>query len=383
MRILFIANSVMLYGANRSMLDLAFGLKKLGQNIFFFIPQNGVINENHNVLRKKLEESGFTCVILNYTTSVHNSSEKTITERMFRKEVNRRCLPKMQEWATKWGIDIVHTNSLTHIIGARLAEQIKKPHVWHIREALRDHYNLEYDNVLLYRCCLKRTKKIICISEYIRNAYKRILLGVSVQVLYDGFNIDNYVIDNGYVRSKDTFIIIICGIIQRGKGQLEAVKAVKYLIEKYDVRNIRLQIVGDYFGEYGETILNYIKENELGNYIELIPFQNDLRELRRKADIALMCSRNEALGRVTIESMLSENLVIGANAAGTTEIIEDKGTGYLYEPGNIKDLSEKIYHAICHWDSQEEIIKKAKDYAIKNFSMDHYAKKMLDIYKNL
>ena len=65
----------------------------------------------------------------------------------------------------------------------------------------------------------------------------------------------------------------------------------------------------------------------------IVPFQSDLYELRKHADIALMCSRGEALGRVTVEAMLSENLVIGADSAGTKEIIQNKVTGYLYKTG--------------------------------------------------
>lgn len=373
----------MLYGANRSMLDLAKGLKKLKQEVFFFIPQAGAINENHRLLKKKVEDYGFTCVFLNYSSSVHNECERTISERLFRKEINHECLAKMQEWAMEWKIDIIHTNSLTHNIGALLARRIKRPHVWHIRESLKKDYNLEYDNKLLYRYYLKKTEQVICISNYIQNIHKKILSGVPVQVLYDGFDTGNYIIDNGYSKFKENFIIIICGIIQEGKGQLEAVKAIKYLIEKYKVKNICLQLIGNYYGKYGEQILDFIRDNNLYDYISIIPFQEDLRELRKKADIALMCSRNEALGRVTVESMLSENLVIGANSAGTAEIVKDNVVGYLYEPGNVEELGEKIYDVITHWSQQEEIIKRAKEYAIKNFDFINYAKKVLDIYTKL
>ena len=112
----------------------------------------------------------------------------------------------------------------------------------------------------------------------------------------------------------------------------------------------------------------------------MIPFQLDLKELRKEADIALMCSKSEGFGRVTVESMLSENIVIGANCAGTAEIIKDGINGYLYESGNIYDLSEKIYYVIAHWNDQQKIIKNAKEYAKLNFNIESYAKKICEIY---
>ena len=86
------------------------------------------------------------------------------------------------------------------------------------------------------------------------------------------------------------------------------------------------------------------------------------------------------MGRVTVESMLSENVVIGASCAGTAEIIKDGVNGYLYESGNVYDLSEKLYNVITHWSEQQKIIKNAKEYAKLNFNIENYAEKICEIY---
>lgn len=96
-----------------------------------------------------------------------------------------------------------------------------------------------------------------------------------------------------------------------------------------------------------------------------------------------MCSQNEAFGRVTVESMLSENVVIGTKSAGTAEIIEDGVNGYLYEVGNIQELSRKIYDVISHWGEQEQMVKKAKKFAKEKYDSLEYAKKILRIYMDL
>jgi glycosyltransferase involved in cell wall biosynthesis len=48
------------------------------------------------------------------------------------------------------------------------------------------------------------------------------------------------------------------------------------------------------------------------------------------ADVALMCSRSEAMGRVTAEAMSACRPVIGFDAGGTSELIDHGRTGLLY-----------------------------------------------------
>lgn len=382
LRVLFVANCEGLYGANRSMLDLAIGLQRLGQEIFFFFPQEES-GEGRYILKKELNRHGFTYIFLPYCPSVHSNNKKEIGGRIFRQKKNLKCLSQMKNYIREWKIDIIHTNSLTHTIGAVLSGQTDKPHVWHIREALKEHYGMVYDSSLLYKYALRKTAQVICISDYVRNVYKEILQSAHVITLYDGFDVEYYIMDGVYRKCPSVYNILICGVICEGKGQLDAVRAMEQLIHRYNVKNVHLQIVGGGAGAYFKQIKSFINKEKIDNYVDILPFQVDLRELREKTDIALVCSRGEAFGRVTVESMLSENLVIGADSAGTAEIIKDGIVGYLYETGNVVDLCEKIYHVITHWSEQAVIIKRAKAYAKKKYDVNCYAERMLHIYKRL
>ena len=50
----------------------------------------------------------------------------------------------------------------------------------------------------------------------------------------------------------------------------------------------------------------------------------------------------EAFGRVAVEAQSMEKVVIASNIGGSNETIIDEKTGYLFESGNAKSLSEKI-----------------------------------------
>ena len=378
-RILFIAHSVSLYGATRSLIDLTSELQRLGHQLFVFIPQEGNLEERHK-LTDIFDKIGVTYTFLAYCPSVHRRQESSFWLREFRRTINKTCLEEMKEYVDSWKIDIIHTNSLTHLIGFQLSQRANKPHVWHIREGLKKDFGLFYDNKLQYKYGLLKTQQIVCISNYIQKIHRKMLFGAHVTTIYNGFNIDNYILEKAYQKNPSIFTMIICGSIQESKGQFDAVRAIENLINQRGINNIRLRIVGNCCNEYGEQIKRYIEANHLETYVEMISFQLDLKEIRKEADIALMCSRSEGFGRVTVESMLSENVVIGANCAGTTEIIKDGVNGYLYESGNIYDLSEKIYYVITHWNNQQRIIKNAKEFAKLNFNIESYAKRICEIY---
>ena len=101
MHILFIANCESLYGANRSMIDLAIELQKLGQKIFFFFPWQGT-GKNRYRLKKEFQKNGFSYACLNYCPSVHAGEKNRITNGVLHNEINQRCLGKMKQYVLRW-----------------------------------------------------------------------------------------------------------------------------------------------------------------------------------------------------------------------------------------------------------------------------------------
>ena len=167
--------------------------------------------------------------------------------------------------------------------------------------------------------------------------------------------------------------------MQEGKGQIYAVKMIHILIDR-GMTKVHLYIVGNRNPEYEKVLKKYISDNSLENYITFVDFTKNIQEIRKNIDIALVCSKNEALGRVTIESMLSDILVIGANSGGTAEIIQDGKTGYLYRSEDEVDLTEKVIYAWNHKEEVKEIVRQAKSYAEENFDSVKQTEKIEKMY---
>ena len=174
--------------------------------------------------------------------------------------------------------------------------------------------------------------------------------------------------------------MILPGRIAPGKGQLDAVKAIEQLIKKKKL-SIELFIIGNTEDrEYEKKVKLYIKKNHLERYVHIEPYVSDLRQFRKKCDIGLTCSKNEAFGRVTIENQLAGLLVIGADTGGTSEIIKDNETGLLYKEGNYMDLAEKIEYALMHKNEMRAIARSGKEKAAQDFSIQRLVDQITEIY---
>ena len=132
---------------------------------------------------------------------------------------------------------------------------------------------------------------------------------------------------------------------------------------------------------YYQELKKSICENHLEGYVILAGFTENMEKVWRNTDICVMCSRAEAFGRVTVEAMLAGVFVIGANTAGTAEIIEDQKNGLLYQQGDPKDLASKIMYVLQHKEWAKRIAMAGQQYALEKFSALRNAEEIVGVYQ--
>ena len=376
MRVLFITNCSVLYGANRSMLEVIEELQKHKIQSNVILPEPGPIEAELDRLRCRYR-------VIKNCNGVHEAGAFNRKQAWVNLCYNLKCVYQIRQLLKTWKIDIIHTNNSVNLFGAMLALATGIPHVWHIREMLKLAYGYEYDFPKLTHWLMKRADKVLFISKVTRQYWEKHTHYKNAEVIYNGFDIEHYIDTNRAHSLGDKINLLLAGSIGPEKRPIDAVKAVYLLIQR-GIKNVHLDIVGDgRKPEYMDKLRQYIQRHGLEEYIELLPFHGDLREIRKNSDIALMCSRGEALGRVTIESMAAGLLVIGANSGGTKELIEDGVSGYLYKVGSPRELADKIIYAIEHWDEAKKIIKTAQDNAEKTFSVKNYAIEIRKVYEQV
>jgi len=174
----------------------------------------------------------------------------------------------------------------------------------------------------------------------------------------------------------DKKIIICVGNLAKIKGQHILVNAMKYVIKKRP--DVLCILVGD--GQLKKDLKSLIKKLNLQDYISLVgrvPHQ-DVPLWINSADIFVLPSLSEGNPTVMFEALGCGVPFVGTKVGGVPEIITSNEYGFLVDPGNPKDLAEKIIEALDNdWDRE-----KIHNYA-QRFTWDKIARETLKVYKKV
>jgi 1,2-diacylglycerol 3-alpha-glucosyltransferase len=96
-------------------------------------------------------------------------------------------------------------------------------------------------------------------------------------------------------------------------------------------------------------------------------------------DLFIFPSLAETQGLVALEAMSCGVPVIGANALALKDTIKDDKVGFLYQQGDLDDLTEKIEKA---YSKRNEFSKNCLEY-VKEHSLDRTIKRLVEIYEGL
>ena len=373
MKILFIGHEKDINGASKSMLNIISQLE--GKNKIYVLTSFAAgefINElkKHNV---KILVTKF------YHWKAYRGKksywiETRIKWFLYQRMLNHITAKRVARYALKEKIDIIHSNTGVINIGGLIYKYSGIPHVWHLREFGDLDFNLFplMSEKKYIKFMNENADRFIVISKAIMRHYNY-LDTEKIRLVYNGVDESNIIVNKKY-HEKET-VFLLAGRISSEKGQKEAVLAADILLER-GIRNFKIIFAGKQVEEL--QIPNRLKSN-----VKYIGMVNNMPSLRREIDVELVCSKAEALGRVTAEAMLGAIPVIGSNSGGTLELIQDAVTGYLYEQGNPEDLANKMQLFIENPEYKKIYGKNAQKYAMDHFTIERCAKEIQQLYMEI
>lgn len=375
MKVCYVTHMPNLYGASQSLLDLLDGLS--GTEIEPYVLLGG-----HGPMADELKKRGIFFKVIPYAPGtdsdnfIKNAGKAFLNSRI----PYRVALNRIKAFYIENGIELVHNNSYLVGIGMHAALELHIPYICHIREFVWEGFHRRFFHAKLQRQLLDRADYRIAISEAVRKRYAQDT-DQEIYVLNDGIKKDVYQLPLRRVLEGDKIVILIAGRIGAQKGQFEAVKAVE-LLSKKSKKPIELLIVGGVGDKnYFKELRDYIREKKLG-FVKFVGFSDNLREMRRQCDIGLSCSRSEALGRVTIENMLSSLLVVSSDDTVAKELISDQVNGRLYRMGDSENLAGVLAEVVADSESANKLVENAY-YDAERFDHRIYAQKVFAIYRKL
>ena len=177
-------------------------------------------------------------------------------------------------------------------------------------------------------------------------------------------------------------IIGLVGSVERRKGHDVLLKAVRQMPPA-----LRDQVHIVFLGSSkdGRTVdwLNgEIERSGLKQQVSWFQYQSP--EMFYKIfDIFALPSHQEGFGLVVLEAMLSGCCAVRSNTEGAYEQIEDGKSGFIFEDGNVSQLSGILSRLVEEPALRRQVAKAGREKALGEFTSDVMARNTIEVYKKL
>lgn len=282
---------------------------------------------------------------------------------------------KLRTISKKFKIDIIHSNNSIVSVGYYLSYLVRKPYVWHIREFIDlDFHWSPFLGWNRLKRIIKNSSAIICVSKALKEHFEL----EDCPNAYQLYNAVRSKKECCFIKDKGHYFLM-CGNISSTKGADIAIKSFALFNKSFP--DYRLKFVGSISSEYKETLKSLASGLNILGSIDFEGYQENTKNYYERAAGYLMCSKHEAMGRVTVEAMFYGCPVIGYNSGGTKEIIKSGNNGYLFN--SIEECANYMKSIVKDEDITSKIIANAQKDALETFSIESYGRKIKNIYSTI
>lgn len=221
----------------------------------------------------------------------------------------------------------------------------------------------------------KKVRKLMIPSSHTKNIYMK-----SRVFSKASYSVNPTFIDcSKIIPNYDAGEYVMCiGRFTDEKGFIYAVEALKYI----DDKSIKLVITGNL--EDSNVILKrIIEENNLWSQVIFTGFMTDERinEYYKNAICVVVPSIwYENMPNVILEAYAHGKPVIGSNLGSIKEMIDNKITGLLFNPGNSMELAQCIEYLISNPNSTKQMGVNARIKCETEYNAEKHWTNFMEIY---
>jgi len=288
-----------------------------------------------------------------------------------------------------WGIlrkekiDLVVTNTERAMyVGTLTAVLSRRKLIWWVRD-------FEY-NRLLFRILGTLPRKIICVSEAVRDYYGG-RENPKFKVVYVGSDFNQKlkkVSLEDVLRVKEELGLTGAGFIVGYVGRLVEWKGAQVLVEGIKgLKEVKVVIVGTGEGQEGNIepeLRQKIKNEGLEDTAVLTGQRNDVPVLMKIFNVFCHTSiKPEPFATVVVEAMMAGIPVVGTNIGGTPEIISHGRTGFLVPPNDPQKLAAVLSHLASDQKLRQKVGREGQKLVMVKNSEPVVTRQMEEVYVGL
>jgi len=275
-------------------------------------------------------------------------------------------------------IRLVYVNATTTPFGAWLARFLKVPCVWHVREWL-EHFDFGVMRSLHF---IGESKYVLTNSKAMETKLASFIAQDKLITVYNGpISWQPPKLIQAPAGIDKCIKLCVVGTVYENKGFSDAIQAVAALKEQGV--NAQLDVIGDGKKEDVHRLKDEAKALGVGLDIVWHGFVERPLPLIGTSHICLVCSREEAFGRVAVEAMSMGTPVVSTAVGGLLEIITDGETGLLYSPRDIASLAKQILKLANEPELYAKIQKQGIAHVYEHFTAQRYQQQIKNIFKRV
>lgn len=355
-RILYVSNASAYSGAEESLCQL---VRKIDSNRF---EKCAVVGMPSRLVRE-LEDAGARTFVL-----ADGFFDPTVKNFIAVRNVIDQLQP-----------DLIHLNGTDGLPFLWNAVEKRIPIVQHVRNGA----------LVPFKEYAEAATTLIAVSRFLRNDVLRYAVESNrVHVIYDEADTEYFrpgVCDRNAAREQlgiaaDAKVIVMIARFAENKRHDLMLDAFAQVRQR--VPTARLILKGEVYWEsaYYDRIRKRIDEINSDNAILHIPFVDDIREIHAAADVLVLCSDREGLGRCVVEAMCMGIPPVVTDTGGSHEIVVDGVTGLVVPGGNAPALANGIVRVLEDQEFARSLGKQARRAAERDLSAAVSASRMMDIY---
>ncbi len=264
-------------------------------------------------------------------------------------------------------------------------------------------YNFNSYLKKFYNSVMVRSDLIIAGSNFIfshikKNYSKYLNYKKKFLVIFRGINTDYFnpklikdsdkkLLKKKWKIEDEKKVILLPGRLTSWKGQEMFIESISHLRKNYPDINFVAVILGNDQGRkiYKKKLNRLVEQHRLKNevifidHLELIPIAYEISDVVVSSSI-----EPEAFGRVSVEAQSMEKPIIASNIGGSNETIINEKTGFLFEAGDSKKLSEKLGEILNLSElTLNGIGAEGRKNVTKKFNVEKMCKSTYSEYKKL
>lgn len=355
MRIFFASHSADFAGAEQSLLHLVREAADRGHTGIVAVPSLGPLAE-----RLEAHSPTFRSVIL--PSRMWMGKRFNFVVGAIRLLQALGDVPRYVSALKSGDYDVVVVNTCVAPAPLVAAWVTKTPSLLIVRESLMSNPMLRsvLPRALIRRLLAELAGEVVTVSNYVARQFKYSSLIIYPQI---GRDFLEFSAASGPCHPRGELQAVMLGTISSEKGQLEAVEAVRVARDRG--ADVRLRIFGEGTSIAERAVELSIQRLSLDPFVTLERPTSHVLAVYRSADISIVCSRNEAFGKVTAESVLAGRPVVAYGCGGTAEILA-YGGGMTVEP--TPELMGEALSLLCE---DGRLLRRLRDEASKSQIREH------------